>query len=103
MKRIALALSLFIGQLGAQDMAEADRRGEIARLISALYKESWQGAVNICVPKCWQFNFTPPMKRLLEIGPSAQQPLLAKLFEPEITDQIIILLGGAGDGQSLDR
>jgi hypothetical protein len=102
MKRLAFVVSLLqIGLLPVQQTPQTDRRREIARLISELYKEPWQGAVDLCNPKCWQFNFTQPMKRLLEIGPSARQPLLAKLFDPEITDQIIILLGGVGDEQSV--
>ena len=41
------------------------------------------------------------MKALLDIGPQAQQALLAHLFDPEITDQVVILLGGVGDEQSV--
>jgi len=41
------------------------------------------------------------MESLLEIGASAQQALLARLPDPEITDQIIVLLGGVGDEQSV--
>jgi hypothetical protein len=101
MKRIAYAVVLWVGVLGAQRGTNAVRQNDIDRLIAALYRQPWQGAVNLTTPICWEFNFTQPMKRLLKIGPKAQDPLLAKLFDPAISDQVIILLGGVGDERSV--
>jgi len=55
----------------------------------------------IGIPMEWDFHFTEPMKALLPIGTAAQQPLLKKLSDPEIADQVIILLGGVGDEESV--
>jgi hypothetical protein len=71
------------------------------KLIQALYHEPWRGAENHCIPVCWVFHFTPPMQALLEIGPQAQPRLLLMLPQVAIRDQVIILLGGVGDEQSV--
>jgi hypothetical protein len=90
------------GLLGAQLLSQ-DHRTEIAKLISTLYREPWQGAVNLRNPTSWNFNFTQPMKRLLEIGSSAQQPLLAKLLEPEITAKSSFCSEVSGTSSRWDR
>ena len=56
----------------------------------------------MCVPPCWQFNFTAPMQALLDIGRIAQAQLLLVLPEVPIQDQVIILLGGVGDERSIE-
>ena len=99
-KRIAIALAAWLGLASAQEAPKTIQK-DTARLIAALYKQPWQGAVNLCTPMCWQFNFTPPMEQLIKIGPAAQEPLLAKLFDQRITDQVILLLGGIGDEKSI--
>ena len=75
---------------------------QIVQLIQALYTHPWPGAEIVGTPMTWAFHFTAPMQALLEIGPAAQQPLLAKLFDTRIVDQAIILLGGVGDERSVD-
>jgi hypothetical protein len=87
--------------LPAEQSAPADQSTQIAKLIEALYAEPWRGAESICVPVCWDFHFTAPMQRLLELGKEAQGPLLLKLSDVAIRDQVIILLGGVGDEQSI--
>ena len=70
-------------------------------LIRALYRESWPGAESHCVPVCWDFHFTAPMRNLLDIGQEAQPRLLLMLPDVEIQDQVIILLGGVGDERAI--
>jgi len=41
---------------------------ETRTLISELYTHSWAGAENNCSPMCWDFQFTQPMQKILEIG-----------------------------------
>jgi hypothetical protein len=55
----------------------------------------------IAVPMTWRYDFTPPMQKLLEIGSRAQRPLLTKLSDAAIVDQVIVLLGGVGDEESV--
>lgn len=50
---------------------------------------------------CWDFNFTEPMLKILRVGPAAQAPLLEKIDDPAIRDQVIILLGGVGDERAV--
>jgi len=52
-------------------------------------------------PTHWQFNFTEPMIRLLQVGPAAQKILLQYLNDQRIKDHVIILLGGVGDERSV--
>jgi len=70
-------------------------------LISQLYTHPWAGAVNECSPMCWDFQFTQPMQKILEIGSTTQDALLENLDNETIKDQIIILLGGVGDERSV--
>ncbi|MEW6737212.1 MAG: hypothetical protein AB1489_38360 [Acidobacteriota bacterium] len=51
---------------------------------------------------CWNFHFTEPMLKILDIGPEAQAHLLEKIGEPAIRDQTIILLGGLGDERAVE-
>jgi hypothetical protein len=74
---------------------------EIRALIAELYTHSWLGAENSCSPTCWNFNFTEPMLKILEEGSSAQALLLEKINDPQIKDQVIILLGGVGDERAI--
>ena len=56
---------------------------------------------NIANPTTWVFNFNPPMLQILQAGPAAQDVLLRYLDDPKIKDQIIILVGGLGDGKAV--
>ena len=71
-------------------------------LISELYTHPWAGAENTCSPMCWDFQFTQPMQKILEIGSAAQDALLENLDDENIKDQIIILLGGVGDERAVE-
>jgi len=103
MNRIVFAISILASSaiVGAQPIPSPINQTQIAELIEALYKQPWPGAENRGNPTYWEFNFTDPMKQLLDIGPAAQEPLLTKVFDLEIADQIIILLGGVGDERSV--
>jgi len=70
-------------------------------LISELYTHSWAGAENNCSPMCWDFQFTQPMQKILEIGSVAQDVLIENLDDVNIKDQVIILLGGVGDERAV--
>ncbi len=74
---------------------------ETRTLISELYTHSWAGAENNCSPMCWNFQFTQPMQKILEIGSAAQDVLIENLDDVYIKDQVIILLGGVGDEHSV--
>ncbi len=74
---------------------------ETRTLISELYTHSWAGAENNCSPMCWDFQFTQPMQKILEIGSAAQDVLIENLDDVNIKDQVIILLGGVGDERAV--
>ena len=93
---------LLIGILPAQDISPVAQEMTITRLIESLHGDPWPGAENNCNPACWDFKFTEPMKTLLKIGTPAQQPLINRLPDPAITDQVIVLLGGVGDERSVE-
>lgn len=83
----------------ARALQDTDR---IEALVRELYRHRWPGAQIVAQPMVWQFNFTEPMKALLEIGAPAQGALLKRLTDPAIEDQVIILLGGVGDERSVE-
>jgi hypothetical protein len=97
-----LCCLLLIGRLKAQQLYPENHELRITQLIAALHQQPWQGAINGCTPTCWFFHFTDPMKGLLKIGAPAQKQILENLFDPDIADQIVILLGGVGDEQAVE-
>jgi hypothetical protein len=74
---------------------------EIRALIEQLRSYKWTGPHNISNPTFWAFDFTPPMVQILQAGPAAQDALLEYLDDVQIKDQIIVLLGGVGDGKAV--
>lgn len=70
-------------------------------LVTELYSHPWAGAENNCNPMCWDFHFTQPMQKILEIGSAAQTFLIESLDDNNIKDQAIILLGGVGDERAV--
>jgi hypothetical protein len=73
----------------------------VKNLIRDLHQHRWEGPYAMASPLQWDFQLTEPMRKILEIGPAAQQDLIANLNDPAIKDQIIILLGGVGDEHSI--
>ena len=74
---------------------------DIEGWVDQLKSYSWEGPKNYTSPMHWIFNFTVPMRKILDAGAPAQQVLLRHLGDPEIRNQIIILLGGVGDVESI--
>jgi hypothetical protein len=70
---------------------------ETRTLVEQLRSHRWIGPQNFTSPTHWIFNFTNPMLEILQAGPAAQDVLLQYLYDHEVKDQIIILLGGVGD------
>lgn len=75
---------------------------EIKSLIAKLSEKEWHGPEAIASPLTWEFNFSSPMCRILEIGNASQNDLLSELGNDRIKAQIIILLGGVGDEKSVE-
>ncbi len=75
---------------------------DIEGLVDELGSHPWAGPENMSNPTHWLFNFTDPMHKILEAGPAAQTILLHHIGDAEIKDQIIILLGGVGNGSSIE-
>jgi hypothetical protein len=74
----------------------------IRELIEELRSNPWTEPGNISNPTLWVFHFTPPMIQILQVGPAAQDVLLEYISDPQIKDQIIILLGGVGNGNAVE-
>jgi hypothetical protein len=70
-------------------------------LIRELQAHPWEGIYLVAIPLQWDFRLTEPMRKILEIGPSAQKDLIDNINDPAIKGQIIILLGGVGDERSI--
>ncbi len=70
-------------------------------LIKELETTPWAGPSNITIPTHWMFRFTRPMRAVLKIGHPAQDDLIAALDNPDILEQVIILLGGVGDERAV--
>jgi hypothetical protein len=98
---MAVCVCCAVTLLTAQQSPLVNPYEKIDKLIQALYREPWRGAQSYCSPICWDFHFTPPMRAVLEIGQQAQSRLLLMLPQVAIRDQVIILLGGVGDEQSV--
>lgn len=86
-----------VQSIGPSEMAEA----EIRDLIGELRRNPWTEPKNISNPTSWAFNFTSPMLQTLQAGPAAQDILLEYVDDPQIKDQIIILLGGVGNQKAV--
>ena len=74
---------------------------DIRSLIGGLRSLRWEGPYAATIPLSWDLQLTEPMRRILEIGPSAQEVLIENINDQLIKDQIIILLGGVGDERSI--
>ena len=74
----------------------------IPNLIRELRTQRWEGPYAVATPLQWDLQLTEPMRKLLDIGPPAQQSLIENLNDPTIKDQVIILLGGIGDERSVE-
>ena len=98
-RRVAITGTVTVGgQLTAESIAPSELPDdEIRALVEQLRGDRWSTPHNVGNPTNWQFNFTEPMLRLLQVGPAAQKILLQHLDDQQIKDHVIILLGGVGD------
>jgi hypothetical protein len=95
-----LVLIISINVLGQE--SKTDKETNIKALIGELYKHPWPTPqIMVISPTIWEFGFTGPMLKILQMGPVAQNALLEKLSDQRIRDQIMILLGGIGDEQAV--
>ena len=100
-KQLAFAL-LLIGLSLTNVLAQTELKDQDVRsLISELRNQKWEGPGAVSIPLSWDFQWTEPMRRILEIGAPAQNALLENINDPSIRKQIIILLGGVGDERAV--
>ena len=92
----ALLLTLFVAA-----PAQPRSRQDVKTLIAELRTHPWGGPHAVASPLAWDFGFTPPMLKILEVGPPAQRALIEALKDPVIKHQAIILLGGLGDERAV--
>lgn len=93
------ALILVVTHGAGAHAQSADQNVE--SLIRELRAHPWRGPQAVASPLAWDFGFTPPMLKILEVGPPAQEALIKALKDPAVTDQAIILLGGLGDERAV--
>jgi hypothetical protein len=91
-----LVISLFPISIFSQAKDE-----NLRSLICELRNHRWEGPYAQSIPLHWDLRLTEPMRRILEIGPSAQNALIESLSDPLVKDQLIILLGGVGDERAV--
>jgi hypothetical protein len=101
MSLIKLALAVICMPAFSMIHSSAVGQEHIRSLIRDLHDHRWEGPYPAAIPLEWDLRLTEPMRKILEIGPAAQQDLIANISDPAITDQIIILLGGVGDERSI--
>jgi hypothetical protein len=87
---------------GQQTKIASTSSAEIEGLVDQLRLYPWEGHRNFTSPIHWVFNFTDPMRKILETGSAAQEILLRHLNDEGTKDQIIALLGGVGDARSIE-
>lgn len=103
-----IAIFILISLLSCSSSSNAHNKTvgeseEITKLIAELHKYDWQEPEIMAVsPTIWNFGFTDPMEKILLFGTAAQEPLLEKISDSQIKDQVIILLGGVGDERAIE-
>jgi hypothetical protein len=100
--RISPGPESWIDRLDVESVSPSEvPESQIRDLIEQLRNDRWTTPKNITNPTHWIFNFTPPMRQILQAGPAAQDVLLQYLDDSEIKDHIIVLLGGIGNGKAV--
>jgi hypothetical protein len=100
-KRFApILLLISVVPTSALSQAPANNQN-VHNLINELQTHRWEGPFVLALPLEWDLRFTEPMRQILELGSSAQEPLIEHIADSPIKDQIIMLLGGVGDERSV--
>jgi hypothetical protein len=93
---------LLISVVPTSALCQAPANNQVVHnLINELRSHRWEGPYLLALPLEWDLRFTAPMRHILEIGSSAQEPLIEHITDSPIKHQIIILLGGVGDERSV--
>ena len=98
---ILITVCIFPAGTLARRQDDGGRRPEVRELIDELRKHPWPGPQPVAIPLQWDFQFTEPMLKILEVGPPAQDALIESLRDPALKAQAIILLGGVGDERAV--
>jgi len=96
----AISLFLHVSMIHSADVIGQDPN--IPNLVRELREHRWEGPYAVAIPLQWDLQLTEPMRKLLDIGPPAQQYLVDSLKDVAIKDQVIILLGGIGDERAVE-
>lgn len=101
--RISPGPDSWIDRLDAESVRPSEvPESELRDLVRQLRYDSWKTLRNgFSNPGSFSFYFTPPMRQILQAGPVAQDVLLEYLNDSQIKDQIILLLGGIGNGKAI--
>ena len=75
---------------------------QLKMFIEQLRTDGWGTPRNVANPTYWEFDFTGPMKQIIQAGPAAESVLLRYLNHPQINDHIVILLGAIGDEKAIE-
>ena len=91
-----------LDELKVQSIVSSEANpNQVRALIEELRLHPWAEPMNVANPTSWQFQFTPQMIKILQAGTAAQEVLLEYIRDPQIKDQIIILLGGVGNERAV--
>jgi Type II secretion system (T2SS), protein E, N-terminal domain len=69
--------------------------GVIAELYQPANRIDWHGQG--LIPGGELIEFTPPMKKLIILGPAAREPLHRLLDDGRVQDEVVLVLGAIGD------
>jgi hypothetical protein len=99
---LAIAVSA-AGSIRSQNNTDAvDQDAALRALTDQLKEHAWVGIrLTGISPSSWAVHVTRPMKEILSYGSAAQGVLLQRISDPQITDQVIFLLGGVGDERAI--
>src|SRR5438477_12579017 len=93
---VTVLIMLALGMRLFAQIQESSNDAQGQNLIAELYTHPWEGAENLCSPMRWNFHFTEPMLKIIDMGAPAQNALLPKLNATAIQDPAIMWRGGSG-------
>jgi hypothetical protein len=95
-----MALILLVSHAAAKPARQAGGQS-VTELVGQLRTTPWRGPQAVASPLEWDFGFTEPMQKILDIGAPAQDALIEALKDTAVRDKAIILLGGVGDERAV--